>query len=136
MDIKEIRKKLGMNQAEFGEIIGVSRQTVISYEKGETIPEAKMLFIGRIIDKLTNSEISADKKENDNNILKEPELKYQTGITKEKYIDSLERIIQSKDNTINTQNNIINLLSRNIELLEEQIKNFKEKLKEVDPPIK
>lgn len=36
--IKELRKSLRLNQTEFGERIGVSRDTIASYETGRVIP--------------------------------------------------------------------------------------------------
>jgi len=36
--IKDLRRKKGLPQAQLAEIIGVSRQTVISIEKGTSIP--------------------------------------------------------------------------------------------------
>lgn len=44
-DIKRLRKRLGMSQAEFGEKIGASRQTVVNYENGGKVPEAKLALL-------------------------------------------------------------------------------------------
>jgi transcriptional regulator with XRE-family HTH domain len=33
------RKRLGLKQDEFGEKLGVTRQTIVRYERGETLPE-------------------------------------------------------------------------------------------------
>lgn len=46
--IKELRKSLGMNQAEFGSKIGISNTAVSKWEKGEnTIPESAIKSIVR-----------------------------------------------------------------------------------------
>lgn len=41
--IKEERERLGLSQAKFGSIAGVSKQTVITWEKGNTSPTAVQL---------------------------------------------------------------------------------------------
>lgn len=38
--IKKIRKDAGLNQAEFGEVIGATRSMIASYEGGKVIPDA------------------------------------------------------------------------------------------------
>lgn len=38
--IKRIRKDAGLNQTEFGNIIGVSRDAVATYESGRVVPDA------------------------------------------------------------------------------------------------
>lgn len=46
--IKELRKSLGMNQAEFGSKIGISNTAVSKWEKGEnTVPESAIKSIVR-----------------------------------------------------------------------------------------
>jgi len=41
--IKEERERLGLSQSKFGSIAGVSKQTVITWEKGNTSPTAVQL---------------------------------------------------------------------------------------------
>ena len=38
LDIKSARLKAGMTQKELGKILGVTKQTIINYEKGTTEP--------------------------------------------------------------------------------------------------
>lgn len=38
--IKEIRKEAGLNQTEFGEIIGATRAMIAVYETGRVVPDA------------------------------------------------------------------------------------------------
>ncbi len=46
--IKELRKSLGLNQADFGEKIGISNTAVSKWEKGEnTIPDSAIKLICR-----------------------------------------------------------------------------------------
>lgn len=52
-NIKEIRLKSGMSQEEFAERIGVSRQTVINWEKGKSLPSVEK--IGVIINQCSTS---------------------------------------------------------------------------------
>lgn len=51
LDIKKIRKQLGLNQEEMGKLLGLSRHTVINYEKGQPIPESKFEMIESILAK-------------------------------------------------------------------------------------
>lgn len=44
-NIKEIRLKSGMSQEEFAERIGVSRQTVINWEKGKSLPSVEKIRV-------------------------------------------------------------------------------------------
>lgn len=37
-DIKRLRKKMGLNQTEFGEIIGKGYRTIQTYESGQSVP--------------------------------------------------------------------------------------------------
>lgn len=42
--VEELRKNLGMNQAEFAKALGVSRQTVSSIETGKYNPSLELAF--------------------------------------------------------------------------------------------
>lgn len=42
-NIMRVRKKSGLTQAQFGEIIGKSQSTVYSYENGSVIPSFEVL---------------------------------------------------------------------------------------------
>ena len=44
-NIRRVRKKSGLTQAQFGEIIGKSQSTVYSYENGSVIPSFEVLTI-------------------------------------------------------------------------------------------
>ncbi|WP_281321986.1 helix-turn-helix transcriptional regulator [Flavobacterium aestivum] len=49
LNIKELRKKKGYSQTELAGKIGVSRQTIVNYEKGEVIPESKKELLYNIL---------------------------------------------------------------------------------------
>ncbi len=51
LDVKEIRKNLRLTQQEFAEKLGVSRNTVLNYEKGETIPHSKSIILHTMLSK-------------------------------------------------------------------------------------
>lgn len=42
-NIRRVRKKSGLTQAQFGEVIGKSQSTVYSYENGSVIPSFEVL---------------------------------------------------------------------------------------------
>lgn len=43
-NLEQIRKEKGLNQEELGQILGVSRQTIISLEKGKYNPSITLAF--------------------------------------------------------------------------------------------
>lgn len=53
LNIKELRNERGFSQAELAKRIGVSRQTIINYEKGEVIPESKKELLYNILHDIT-----------------------------------------------------------------------------------
>ncbi len=64
LDVKEIRKKLGLTQQEFADKLGVSRNTILNYEKGETIPSSKSTILHTMLaeSKVINTAIETVKK--------------------------------------------------------------------------
>ena len=48
-DIKRRREELGLTQKELGDLIGASRETVINYEKGKTIPQSKSEILHKVL---------------------------------------------------------------------------------------
>ena len=66
LDIKQLRKKLKMTQEQFGGLIGVSRNTIINYEKGEVIPAPKIVMINNIVKNFEEEHKAEDKFENSN----------------------------------------------------------------------
>lgn len=49
LNIKDLRKEKGYSQSELAKKIGVSRQTIVNYEKGEVIPETKKELLYNIL---------------------------------------------------------------------------------------
>lgn len=49
LNIKELRKEIGFSQTELAKKIGVSRQTIVNYEKGDVIPETKKELLYNIL---------------------------------------------------------------------------------------
>lgn len=60
LEIKNIRKSLGLTQADFAKKIGVSRDTVINYERGDKIPDSKIEMLNNLL--LENEPTSLDLK--------------------------------------------------------------------------
>lgn len=50
-DISSIREKLGVNQAEFAKILGVSQRTLEYWEKGKKEPAKPTLLLLRVADR-------------------------------------------------------------------------------------
>lgn len=48
IDVKKIRKNLNLTQQQLAEMIGVSRNTIVNYERGDVIPESKRALLCRI----------------------------------------------------------------------------------------
>ena len=65
LEVKKIRKELGLTQADFAERIGVSRDTVINYEKGESIPTSKIKMLNNLLFEKSSSEVVFTKNNND-----------------------------------------------------------------------
>lgn len=55
LDIKEIRKKLGLTQAQFAQRIGVDTKTVQNWEYGRPIPTTKHGIIRELAESVTVS---------------------------------------------------------------------------------
>lgn len=51
IEIKEKRIKLGLTQEELANLIGVSKNTVLNYEKGNTIPDSKIKILESVLNK-------------------------------------------------------------------------------------
>lgn len=70
LDIKEIRKNLKLTQQEFAERLGVSRNTILNYEKGETIPNSKSIILHTMLSesKMENVHSFINKIKEDKNI--------------------------------------------------------------------
>lgn len=85
LNIKELREKMGLTQLELAEMIGVSRNTIINYEKGGVISDAKRKILYKVLN------------ENAQNIteLNEPVAVYETNFDK-KIVENEEKIAIAK----------------------------------------
>lgn len=68
LEIVKKRKNLGLTQKELADLIGVSKNTIVNYEKGLKIPESKLPILNKILNIDPNEKT---------NIAHEPELKYE-----------------------------------------------------------
>lgn len=59
-EIKDLRKMLKLSQDEFGTAIGVSRGTVVNYEKGQVIPRNKLILLMKMRDELQTKTGTSD----------------------------------------------------------------------------
>lgn len=46
--VENLRKKLGLSKEDFANLLGVSRGTVVNYEKGKVIPESKFEILRKL----------------------------------------------------------------------------------------
>jgi transcriptional regulator with XRE-family HTH domain len=49
LELKEKRKKLGLTQDDLGKKLGVSKRTIINYEKGDVIPYSKNELLHKVL---------------------------------------------------------------------------------------
>jgi transcriptional regulator with XRE-family HTH domain len=118
-NIKYLRNMSGLTQPQLGEIVGVSRDNVASYERG-TVPPVDILhklvnyfnvsfndFIEKDLSKQQLNEVSdLDRGEfNKTGTNQEPEVKQPI-----KSIEALEKIIEAQQNTIKSQQETIEAL--------------------------
>lgn len=68
LQIREFRKRNKITQAELAQQLGISRNTLVSYENGDVIPETKMKLLSSVLGEI----------ENPNN--EKPEIKVNKGI--------------------------------------------------------
>ena len=86
IDVKKIRKELGMTQLDLAKELGVDRRTIINYEKGETIPQSKVKLLHFIESKAENK---YDSHNSSTDFVEEESLKYnlEKGSNKVPYYD-------------------------------------------------
>lgn len=54
IELRKNRRRLNLTQEELGKLIGVSKRTIINYEKGEIIPETKSAILHSIFEEKTD----------------------------------------------------------------------------------
>lgn len=73
-EIKKKREKKGLTQDQLAKLIGVTRQTVHNYEKGEVIPESKMELLKSVL----NAQQYSVSEEIEHSLASEPVTKYKS----------------------------------------------------------
>ena len=126
LNIKELRKKKGWSQDTLAKKLGVSRQTIVNYEKGEVIPESKKELLYNILQDVTE------------NIVQESSIDYQILPGYQRKIFETELEIQEYEKTIDLKKSlkedyshektIINILRQRIKVLVQANKNHLEDL--------
>jgi DNA-binding XRE family transcriptional regulator len=101
LNIKEIRKNLGVSQEKLAEMLGVVRQTVRNWEKGAIIPQSKRLILTNLLNQTKEKEKTQDPQPDER--LREPNAAYNRDIEitlLRQRIADLERIISLQEKTI------------------------------------
>lgn len=122
LDIKKNRKNLNLTQQELADLLGVSKNTVVNYEKGGKIPDSKIPLLNKILSNQNNI-VS----ENNHNIINEPQEEYKSlsGFDK-KIIETIDEISKRQSELIQMDKNsedykltleIIDLLKEKITLI-------------------
>ncbi len=99
-NIKELRKKIKMTQEELGRAIGVSKRTIINYEKGEVIPQTKNEILHNIASSLEKNVNAASIIYN------------RTPCSDTDKVETLERLLSEKDRLLAAKDEIITMLKK------------------------
>lgn len=127
LNIKELRNERGFSQAELAKRIGVSRQTIINYEKGEVIPESKKELLYNILHDITTDYVN-EKVEN-YTILPSGYAKRINEIEEEiKVRTETIKILKEGKQDFSHQSKIIELLKTQINIIKQAEHNHKNDL--------
>ena len=117
LEIKTNRKKNGLTQEALAKLLGVSKRTIINYEKGEVIPETKNELLHSIFNK------------EGIDILNEPVENYIKSSPNE--IEEIEEVIREREkiseldpSQANHQKEIIRLLKIQIDIIKNNQNNI------------
>lgn len=116
IDIKKIREKFNLTQEKLAELIGVSRNTIINYEKGGKIPESKR----QILNNITKNNAQYDTTVN------EPRTTFKNGFDEK--IEEIENEINTLKEKIKTLKQKIKESSENLDENSTQIKIYEERI--------
>jgi len=144
LEIKLKRKELGLTQDQLAKLVGVSKRTIINYEKGQVIPDTKREIFhnflkkekGGLKDKLEANQVTSQ--------LNEPASEYKSEQKEGAEFDNLSfegklkeiygAILASKETAKENRKIIIHDKRLNLEsfaALQEQLLEFEEELKEL-----
>jgi len=96
LEIKKRRKELGFTQQELADLIGVSKNTIVNYEKGLKIPDSKIPLLNKTLFENYNIEHDLNA-----NIVKEGQSKYFTISGYDKKINQLKELIKERRENLN-----------------------------------
>lgn len=117
LNIKEIRKNLGVSQTKLAEILGVHLKTVQNWEAGKVIPKTKYGILQSLLSNIPQKEINIEEKE-----------KIQDPQPDERLCDSPADYLASANREIQILRQRIADLERTIHDKEEIIRLLKQKL--------
>ena len=121
IDVLKIRENLGLNQKEFGELIGVDRRTIINYEQGKPIPASRVklleLMLSNGIGDRPNEKISLTHKKREPLVDVDEDLRREIVDLKD-HIKTLKEFIDEKNKLSEMYINENTLLKEKIAILE------------------
>ena len=121
IDVLKIRENLGLNQKEFGELIGVDRRTIINYEQGKPIPASRVklleLMLSNGIGDRPNEKISLTHKKREPLVDVDEDLRREILDLKD-HIKTLKEFIDEKNKLSEMYINENTLLKEKIAILE------------------
>lgn len=110
LDIKEIRKNLGVSQEKLAEMLGVHRNTVQNWENGAVIPNTKRNILCNLLNQTKEKEKIQDPQPDER--LCDPSADYLTSANRE--IQLLRQRIADLERTIHDKEEIIRLLKQKL----------------------
>jgi transcriptional regulator with XRE-family HTH domain len=108
LNVKEIRKNLGVSQTKFAEMLGVHIRTVQNWESGGVIPQAKYTLLHNLQNQSKEKEKIQDPQRDER--LREPNAAYNRDIE----ITLLRQRIADLERTIHDKEEIIRLLKQKL----------------------
>jgi transcriptional regulator with XRE-family HTH domain len=119
LDIKEIRKNLGVSQEKLAEMLGVVRQTVRNWENGAIIPQSKRLILTNLQNQTKEKEKIQDPQrdetlspDNNNQIADLKKRIAELEATIQTLITSNNALITSNNALIATNKQLVNTIDR------------------------
>jgi transcriptional regulator with XRE-family HTH domain len=104
-EIKKLRKRINLTQAELARECGVSSRTVQNWEKGETVPESMRKLLDNIVEKYESNSLNISSNTNNiksNNVNSDDAIKMLTSVfenqlkVKDEQIDRLLALLEKR----------------------------------------